>query len=147
MCDAVYSPTSIARRAPQTHVGHYAHVESITAYVVQHCLDDSIRIQPLPLARKTPASQENCNITIIFQQTINRRVLSKVSQGILIVSAQLKDRAVDARFSPLAIRGIDIEERPRQTRIPAEVLYQLLLFSPTPTAEEVLRELYLRECD
>ena len=72
---------------------------------------------------------------------------SRVSQGILIVSAQLKDRAVDARFSLLAIRGIDIDENPTQTRIPAEVLYDLLLFSPTPTAEKVLRELYLLECD
>lgn len=70
-----------------------------------------------------------------------------VCQGILIVSPQLKDRAEDTKFSPLTIRGGESHGSPRQKRIPADVLYELLLFSPTPTAEQVLRELYLLECD
>jgi hypothetical protein len=68
-------------------------------------------------------------------------------EEILMVSAQLKQKAADANFSPLTIRGIETDLSTRQTRIPADVLYQLLLFSPTPTAEEVLREIYLLECD
>jgi len=67
--------------------------------------------------------------------------------GDFIVSAQLKDHARAGDFSPLTIRRIEKDESTRQTRIPADVLYQLLLFSPTPTAEEVLREIYSLECD